>query len=395
MATRKKPGRNDPCPCGSGKKYKHCCLGSEQGGGPHFMTRWLVLGKAEKPAEFPAGAEVWTRVRLQLPFWLPGVSGEGFDVPLDDATTAVAVTEHFRSPEYVKEVLGFEPKGTQLWLSEDPYGRAMFSEAHVLLPGQLMLAGSSGWLGLEKRSSGDEGMRQLEKLEARELGKALRPVNALIERHALVTGTHWTRHVKPHHVSRYWYAYRQRPDGPDIQETVVALAGRHELHAGRAAQTVPRAQIAALRASLLAAPELPVEKRLLLSAKRMLAEADARLAVLELAIALEAGVDKYLRAFCLGRGVSDSEFERMTAELGLRLAIDTLLPIACPVELPRDEIDTCHGLLTLRNKIIHEAWMEISEGEVSCFVTAVEALLDFLEDNPPTAAQVVKAGNRT
>ncbi|MDY0130910.1 MAG: SEC-C metal-binding domain-containing protein, partial [Methanosarcina vacuolata] len=23
----KKIGRNDPCPCGSGKKYKHCCLG--------------------------------------------------------------------------------------------------------------------------------------------------------------------------------------------------------------------------------------------------------------------------------------------------------------------------------------------------------------------------------
>ena len=21
-----KPGGNDPCPCGSGKKYKHCCL---------------------------------------------------------------------------------------------------------------------------------------------------------------------------------------------------------------------------------------------------------------------------------------------------------------------------------------------------------------------------------
>jgi methionyl aminopeptidase len=24
-----KPGRNDPCPCGSGKKYKKCCLGKE------------------------------------------------------------------------------------------------------------------------------------------------------------------------------------------------------------------------------------------------------------------------------------------------------------------------------------------------------------------------------
>ena len=25
-----KVGRNDPCPCGSGKKYKHCCMGKEQ-----------------------------------------------------------------------------------------------------------------------------------------------------------------------------------------------------------------------------------------------------------------------------------------------------------------------------------------------------------------------------
>ena len=25
-----KPGRNDPCPCGSGKKYKRCCLEKDQ-----------------------------------------------------------------------------------------------------------------------------------------------------------------------------------------------------------------------------------------------------------------------------------------------------------------------------------------------------------------------------
>ena len=28
MNTRQKIGRNDPCPCGSGKKYKKCCLGT-------------------------------------------------------------------------------------------------------------------------------------------------------------------------------------------------------------------------------------------------------------------------------------------------------------------------------------------------------------------------------
>jgi len=27
QARRPKVGRNDPCPCGSGRKYKHCCLG--------------------------------------------------------------------------------------------------------------------------------------------------------------------------------------------------------------------------------------------------------------------------------------------------------------------------------------------------------------------------------
>ena len=26
----KKPGRNDPCPCGSGKKYKKCCGMNEE-----------------------------------------------------------------------------------------------------------------------------------------------------------------------------------------------------------------------------------------------------------------------------------------------------------------------------------------------------------------------------
>jgi len=26
-----KPARNDPCPCGSGKKFKKCCLGKDDG----------------------------------------------------------------------------------------------------------------------------------------------------------------------------------------------------------------------------------------------------------------------------------------------------------------------------------------------------------------------------
>jgi len=32
-----KIGRNDPCPCGSGKKYKSCCL-PKQSAGPRSLT---------------------------------------------------------------------------------------------------------------------------------------------------------------------------------------------------------------------------------------------------------------------------------------------------------------------------------------------------------------------
>ena len=36
-------GRNQPCPCGSRKKYKHCCLGK---GDPvvRKRQRWLIIG---------------------------------------------------------------------------------------------------------------------------------------------------------------------------------------------------------------------------------------------------------------------------------------------------------------------------------------------------------------
>ncbi len=35
-----KTGRNDPCPCGSGKKFKQCCL-SKQTGKKKLVAKWL------------------------------------------------------------------------------------------------------------------------------------------------------------------------------------------------------------------------------------------------------------------------------------------------------------------------------------------------------------------
>lgn len=38
---KKKPERNDPCPCGSGKKYKNCCQDKENNS---FKSKLGILG---------------------------------------------------------------------------------------------------------------------------------------------------------------------------------------------------------------------------------------------------------------------------------------------------------------------------------------------------------------
>lgn len=37
----KNVGRNDPCPCGSGKKYKNCCLNQATSKGLKIKAKWL------------------------------------------------------------------------------------------------------------------------------------------------------------------------------------------------------------------------------------------------------------------------------------------------------------------------------------------------------------------
>jgi hypothetical protein len=40
MAQKSDPGRNAPCPCGSGRKYKHCCEGRRR---RLSFTSWVAI----------------------------------------------------------------------------------------------------------------------------------------------------------------------------------------------------------------------------------------------------------------------------------------------------------------------------------------------------------------
>ena len=41
-----KTGRNDLCPCGSGRKYKKCCEAKERGGGTRSNVMLFAVGGA-------------------------------------------------------------------------------------------------------------------------------------------------------------------------------------------------------------------------------------------------------------------------------------------------------------------------------------------------------------
>jgi len=68
-----KPGRNDPCPCGSGRKYKRCCLGREaehDAFADALETRVLpLLSQLARFAESASGLTLDMVARAEFPFW--------------------------------------------------------------------------------------------------------------------------------------------------------------------------------------------------------------------------------------------------------------------------------------------------------------------------------------
>jgi hypothetical protein len=49
-ATGARPGRNQPCHCGSGRKYKHCCLDKDAAADAAVRAKAAAQPDAEPPA---------------------------------------------------------------------------------------------------------------------------------------------------------------------------------------------------------------------------------------------------------------------------------------------------------------------------------------------------------
>ena len=76
MKRKSKVGRNDPCPCGSGRKYKKCCQGKS------------TAPKVDLRQEY----EQKHRIRFKTPDQIEGIRKDwGFDKPLYTQYGVVAV----------------------------------------------------------------------------------------------------------------------------------------------------------------------------------------------------------------------------------------------------------------------------------------------------------------
>jgi hypothetical protein len=68
-----KPGRNDPCPCGSGRKYKRCCLGREAEHDAFAASLEAcalpLLSRLAKFAESAMRTPLDAVARTEFPFW--------------------------------------------------------------------------------------------------------------------------------------------------------------------------------------------------------------------------------------------------------------------------------------------------------------------------------------
>jgi tetratricopeptide (TPR) repeat protein len=87
--TMDKTGRNDPCPCGSGKKYKKCCLSKHQAD----QRRQLAEQQAERDQRTADHRSSLREVRAAITARLAGIA-EVDDDPLIAASNAVVELIH-------------------------------------------------------------------------------------------------------------------------------------------------------------------------------------------------------------------------------------------------------------------------------------------------------------
>ncbi len=113
-----KPGRNEPCPCGSGKKYKKCCLHTPDpiAGGTFVYTDLDDLSnqvaKLIKLEKYDEAEDACRKLRKQYPDQIDGLhrTAELLEAMGDYDKAAIFYN---RTAEFAKQADGFGQKSVE------------------------------------------------------------------------------------------------------------------------------------------------------------------------------------------------------------------------------------------------------------------------------------------
>jgi hypothetical protein len=75
-STTRRPGRNEPCHCGSGRKYKHCCLQTDDARTAAARAEAAAV-EAARPPDAPAPAPARAK-KAQTPQPWKAATSRGF-----------------------------------------------------------------------------------------------------------------------------------------------------------------------------------------------------------------------------------------------------------------------------------------------------------------------------
>lgn len=87
-----KPGRNDPCPCGSGNKYKKCCLAKDEAAERDRLVKAQARHDKLRRDESPAASRLPVResaAKIAVALLARAEEEDAYDDALDAASNAV------------------------------------------------------------------------------------------------------------------------------------------------------------------------------------------------------------------------------------------------------------------------------------------------------------------
>ena len=87
-----KPGRNDRCPCGSGKKYKACCLTKDEAAERKMLAE-AEFRRAERVAERNPGLMHELKTAIATKLGMPEADLRRYDELMDASNAAVELVQ--------------------------------------------------------------------------------------------------------------------------------------------------------------------------------------------------------------------------------------------------------------------------------------------------------------